>query len=654
MHPKYYFLFVLFCSLFISEFAYSQVSDLKQIPLQYKDVKESAVVAISDNELLFFFVNPTQDSIFSIRTTDLGNNWSQQSLIYKFEAYQNGTVFRLAAIKTNTNRVILSLVHYSIVTIISDSITIIKSDDLGHTWDTPIMIKGGTLANTLSNRIGELVLTKSASNILYLSFNNRSNHYLWFKKSFDDGQTWTDTAKIIYLSNYFTISDVSIFTLDDQNLTAIFVESTPGQNVLMKKSSDGGETWSDTETIFGSEEKIKFPRTIITDDNRLWLVYQKELFYNLPYSAGGMTAYYFNNNIYCRISEDLGNTWGDENQLTKYTGDDNYLNLTYYANVPMLSFSTQRVSNHYNLTFLIPNKIEEIKTPPYIGFSFIESRDSLKTKFSFKAYVFDEEAVKKVTVNLDDGFFNGELYDDGNHGDDEANDSLYGTIFDMPRLNNYQTYLLQSNNLKIPVNSRGIIASTGYRSPTNSMSGILDCFDINNSQVSTNENYSVPIIDSYGGKFDDIVFLFASGFMMSGLDGDTIWANGVASASLIEDYLPGNVGSDPEDKGNSLYVLKADDKPFGNSWQVWKDAVERGAEFYDGDNDGIYNPIDKNFNGIWDRDEDMPMILGDETVWCVYNDGVPDSLRRLGVPPKYIEVASLYCKGICFRSETCE
>ncbi|HCY75664.1 MAG TPA: hypothetical protein DHV28_07055 [Ignavibacteriales bacterium] len=617
---------------------YTQTADLKQIPLKYKDVKESASVAINDNELLFFFVNPTQDSIYSIRTTDLGSNWSQQSLILKFESNQSAIVLRIAAIKTNTNRIILSCA-YSSTTIISDSIIIIKSDDLGHSWSSPSKIKGGNLANRLSNKIGELVLTKSSSNTLYLSFNNRANHYLWFKKSIDDGQTWTDTAKTIYFSNYFTISDVNIFTLDDQNLNTIFVESTPGQNVLMKKSSDAGETWSDTETIFGSEEKIKFPRTIITDDNRLWLVYQKELFYNLPYSSGGYTAYYFNNNIYYRISTDLGNTWGEEIQLTKYTGDDNYLNLTYYNNVPLISFSTQRFSNNYNLTFLIPNKIDELKTPPYIGFSYIESIDSLKTKFSFKAYVFDDEAMKKVTVNLDNGFFNGELYDDGNHDDGEANDSLYGVNFEISRLNNYESYLIQSNNLKIPINKKGIIASLGYPHSTNYLSGILDCYDIHNSLVTTNENYPVPIIDSYGGKFDGEVFLFASGFLMSGLDGDSIWANGVATASLIEDYLPGNVGSDPEDKRNSIYVLKVDDKPFGNSWQIWKDAVNRGAEFYDGDNDGIYNPVDKNFNGIWDTDEDMPMILGDETVWCVFNDGVPAYMRRLGVPPKNIEVA---------------
>jgi hypothetical protein len=183
-----------------------------------------------------------------------------------------------------------------------------------------------------------------------------------------------------------------------------------------------------------------------------------------------------------------------------------------------------------------------------------------------------------------------------------------------------------------------VIAAVGYPSAFNLISGSIEVFDIKNNVIRKEDELNLSIGRS-GGKFDDRVFLFSSGFMMSGLDGDSIWSNGMSSVSLVEDYIPGNVGSDPEDKRNSLYVLKADDKPFGNSWQVWIDAVERGAEFYDGDNDGIYNPIDKNFNGIWDSDEDMPMILGDETVWYVYNDGLPDSLRRWRVSPKNIEVA---------------
>lgn len=73
MHPKFlYLLIVLICILFISKFNYSQVSDLKQIPLQYKDVTESASVAISDNELLFFL---------SIQLKTRSSQLEQQTLV---------------------------------------------------------------------------------------------------------------------------------------------------------------------------------------------------------------------------------------------------------------------------------------------------------------------------------------------------------------------------------------------------------------------------------------------------------------------------------------------------------------------------------------------------------------------------------------------
>ncbi len=36
----------------------------------------------------------------------------------------------------------------------------------------------------------------------------------------------------------------------------------------------------------------------------------------------------------------------------------------------------------------------------------------------------------------------------------------------------------------------------------------------------------------------------------------------------------------------------------------------------------------KNSNGAWDADEDMPDLIGDELVWCVYNDGLEPANRR--------------------------
>jgi len=129
-------------------------------------------------------------------------------------------------------------------------------------------------------------------------------------------------------------------------------------------------------------------------------------------------------------------------------------------------------------------------------------------------------------------------------------------------------------------------------------------------------------------KYDDKGVLFFGGFFLSGYSETTLWANGIASSSLIQDYQAGKVGDNPEDSDNIIYVVRPSDTSFGEEWQNWETAVEQGAYFYDGDNDGIYNPVDKNGNGQWDLDEDKPDILYDASLFTVYNDGVPASERR--------------------------
>jgi hypothetical protein len=133
------------------------------------------------------------------------------------------------------------------------------------------------------------------------------------------------------------------------------------------------------------------------------------------------------------------------------------------------------------------------------------------------------------------------------------------------------------------------------------------------------------------------VFLFSSGFYLSGYtdknnDGtlaeNEMWGNGVLSASRIEDYQPGPYGVSQGDPKNKVYTVRAQDKAFGPSWQDWVDAVSIGADFYDGDGDGVYNPVDKNGDGAWNVNEDRPDLIGDVTAWTVYNDGVPTALRR--------------------------
>jgi hypothetical protein len=175
------------------------------------------------------------------------------------------------------------------------------------------------------------------------------------------------------------------------------------------------------------------------------------------------------------------------------------------------------------------------------------------------------------------------------------------------------------NKINLPIDNKGLLASVNIPDPD-------------------------PFINGAGGKFDESVFLFRSGFFLSGYANGEFFSNTVSEGSI--DYQPGIINSNPEDTLNIIYVVRKDDIPFSSSWQNWKEAVLLGADFYDGNDDGIYDPTDRNYNGTWDTNEDMPPLIGDEIAWCVYNDGVPANQRLYNVSPIGINIQqSLFAKN---------
>ncbi|MBN8545611.1 MAG: hypothetical protein J0L60_05680 [Ignavibacteria bacterium] len=183
-----------------------------------------------------------------------------------------------------------------------------------------------------------------------------------------------------------------------------------------------------------------------------------------------------------------------------------------------------------------------------------------------------------------------------------------------PSLKAGDSYRMFINNLNIPMNRSGVM-------------GDVSIFD-----PETGGNTS-------GGRFAGTVFLFSGGFFLSGKTNGVLWTNAVASASRIQDYVPGTVAGGRNDSKAQIYVLRAAEGDFAPAWDEWRDAVKLGAYFYDGDGDGIYDPIDKNGNGKWDNTEDRPDLIGDETAWCVYNDATDPALRRFNdVSPQGIEI----------------
>lgn len=174
--------------------------------------------------------------------------------------------------------------------------------------------------------------------------------------------------------------------------------------------------------------------------------------------------------------------------------------------------------------------------------------------------------------------------------------------------NHIEKYLLHHDNISFPLDNSGILG---------------DVFNGDSSQI----------------RYKTKPVIFSAGIMLSGKNGNGLWFNGTISIFRYNDFIPGSYINSQMDSLAYLYVLKKNQKPFGPSWKNWTNAVKLGASFYDGDKDGLYNPVDKNGNGTWDENEDRPDLLGDETIWCVYKDAAsPEDRRFFDMLPQGIEI----------------
>ena len=453
---------------------------------------------------------------------------------------------------------------------------------------------------------------------------------VFYKQSFDEGETFVDSLYKVSYPSLFTVLDGAIVSDENNNLLCIvkgkYYTNRPF-DIFMKKSIDNGASWRDTLRIVQSAKDETEIAVNKDKSGKISLLYVREDTVKFIDSSYWPTPQiHIVSNIYYKQSVDFGDTWSEEKKLTKYISDDKFIGTSTNNQKNLISYSSQKRTEDYQIFYGVLDESEDLFHPPKLFFAYSRSISNESEKFQIRAYVKDDEKSPRVTVAISNSNVKAELYDDGNHDDWLSNDGIYANAVDIPTGIMQSQFVLDVNKISMPFANDGKIAAVH---PSYQFESIIEVADSFNNTKSYNKNMSFSIsYYGYGGVYDGNTFLFSGGFLMSGLAGNELWANGVSPSGLVQDYIPGKVSSMSSDYQNGFYVVKKDDKPFGTTWLQWRDAVNMGAEFYDGDSDGFYNPKDKNYNGIWDKNEDMPAILGDVTAWCVYNDGMPPEQRR--------------------------
>ena len=600
------FLLILLFSFTVSAQISTPVKFEKQKP--YMDCSESFLLGLPNNDLLMFWAESSTRIIYMSRSTDNGNIWSEPIILV--DNYYQQQNFELNAVVLTSGRILLTFKR--------GSYYCKYSDDNGFTWSDHIR-----LTSTLQEYYSGLAVLKSGQAALSFSVSPTSYPYQTPKGVYviysSDGITWS-TRKLIDPNGF----EGHFISLND-SIDAVFYHDTLNgeANIYYKTTTDDGITWSTRQTLLSDNLIERRPRVIKDTLGKIWLYYQRF----------DQTAFndFYQSEIYFITSTNSGSSWSLPQKFTDYAGVDSNHTISLWNNKPVISFTSTRdyQINQNNMQIFYGTEPDESSPPALI--SFVQTPDSVEVYqvVNIKAFVDDNSAVDsvKLVVTLNAKEIDTlNMFDDGLHKDSLLNDQIYGIEIggfkegdgvlysfliydDQSNIAGFKggeinipldfftpSCRLEINRFKVPFNNSGIIADVYYEG-------------------------------SDGGRYDEKVVLFSGGFFITGKIGNDIWAVANASASRLQDFQPGIVSSSLDDPKNQLYVVKASDPHFGESWQNYNYAVQLGAKFYDGNKDGIYNPADLNGNGTWDLNEDRPDMLGDETLWCVYNDGVPSELR---------------------------
>jgi hypothetical protein len=599
---------------------YPQINEITKLPLQNfsEQIIHTTPLWISENDILIFFSGNSYkdqsgiDTIYSVRSIDRGKSWSSRS-IQIIDTTNNSRRMTHATIKTKDNR-ILQVWSNPYVTF-----KLIYSDDYGSTWSDPISF---VVRDPIPLRFPKYFsLTELMSGEIILSFSIPGSYII---KSTDGGITWqTDEPFNFGIGK----KSLSIIETGVDSLLAVY---SLNDSIFSEYSTDNGMTWSDSS----------FVDTLSTTNNSLHIAKRADGSLVIVYDAftESLPHYQYANDIFIKESFDKGMSWTNAVSFTRYLGNDESSNITSLGSDVFVSFLSER---DHGIYYGIIDESEDKFTPPLLKSQKTVNIDYENDKLGFQAEVIDDEGVSRVIARIEQINLITELFDDGMHNDSLANDNIFGnTLPFITEGYHGDAYAMDLNNISLPFSSKGVIADMNIEYK-GGFSFELEMTDISGNVGLTGAGVLIPIRGGGGSmaKYQEGSFLFSGGFCLSGYSNGTLWSNAVASAMLVEDYLPGLIDGESYNVLDGIYVVNKRDPAFGHTWQNWKDAVLLGAEFYDGDGDGIYNPVDKNWNGTWDLNEDMPPLIGDEIAWCVYNDGLPRNQRRWNtVEPQGIEV----------------
>ncbi len=440
---------VLFILLSVLQ-AFPQMESMKEFPRAYEsqEIWDLTPVWISNNEILVFYKNSTRDTIFSRRTTNSGESWTNQ----KFEqagGQINAFYFDMCLFKTSSGRLLF------FYTFADQGVNSYFSDNNGINWVEATRMTGFFAV--------DLSVIEVEPDKIILSFGSISR---WRTRlSTDNGETWTED--IYYkppsrIGARYTNPHFMKLSASGDSVLAIY--SSTNSIIYSQLSTDRGNNWSDTTRIMDTRLGLVDPadflsiKTVRDIDENIWLVYDRK--YDL--GIEDLTQ----RDVSVLLSTDNGNTWQERDPFTSFLGDDYLTGFASDGENILVCFNSSR-NEIFNQGFYgLLEQSEDVNTPPILLNSETVGYDYDKQEINYRALVIDDQGVSKVVANLHQINSSIELFDDGLHNDSLANDNIFGNV--LPIISEGkagEAYAMDLNNISLPFNRRGIIADVniGYK-----------------------------------------------------------------------------------------------------------------------------------------------------------------------------------------------
>lgn len=258
----------------------------------------------SSNNLHVVWTDLTPSDVLYKKSTDGGTTWSTKRL-----TWTSGPSYK-PAIEIGSDDHIHVVWHDFTPNAVYSEIYYKRSTDGGVTW--PFTKR---LTWSLGDSFQPQVAIDSNNNIHVTWFDNASDPGNWdeyevyYKKSTDRGDTWTASKRLTWATKEFRFPNITVD--DSDNIHIAWQESKGLGEVYYKKSGDNGNTWTGAKRLTwesGSFWPSRYPDVASDSSGNIFVIYQHQV----PKGAHPNP----NVEIFFRKSTDGGNSWVPPKRLT--------------------------------------------------------------------------------------------------------------------------------------------------------------------------------------------------------------------------------------------------------------------------------------------------------------------------------------------------